>query len=254
MNRKYYITLVAFLAFVGAAAAQAGGVSGDAKVIYKKELTGGLIFHSDGWGATFRHGLHKTGSKRRVLSVDLINMKHPKEFKSYNPYYEDSKGYIYGKQNTFLILRPGYGQRRILFDKMRTRGVEVGFSWSVGPSLGFAKPVYLEIGYPSIPYQDIAIERYDPNEHYIDNIFGKAPGTKGLTELKLYPGAFGKFGLHFEYSNERDGIKALETGFAIDAYPERVPIMAELDDQNAQNKQYYFTFYIKILYGKKFFR
>lgn len=254
MNKNFYIILLALLCLSGSVSAQTAGSSSDAKVIYRKELTGGLIFHSDGWGATFRHGMHKTGSVRRVLSIDVLNMKHPKEFKSYNPYYEDSRGYVYGKSNSFLILRPGYGRRKILFDKMRSRGVEFGYFWSVGPSLGITKPVYLEIGYPSIPYEYIAIEKYDAEEHYVDNIFGKAPITKGLDELKLYPGAFAKFGLHFEYSNEKDGIKALETGIALDAFPERVPIMAEVEGQELRNKQYYVTFYIKILYGKKFFR
>ncbi len=254
MNKKYYISLVFLLAFVGISFGQAGGSSGDSKVIYRKELSGGLIFHSDGWGINFRHSLHKTGSRRRVLSVDLVNMKHAKEFKSFNPYYEDSKGYIYGKLNSFIILRPGYGQRKIVFDKMRSRGVEVGYFWSVGPSIGITKPVYLEIGYPSIPYDYIATERYDANEHYIDNIFGKAPGINGLSELKFHPGGFAKFGMHFEYSNEKDGIKALETGFVFDIYPDKIPIMAEIDEEQFENKQYYFTFYVNILFGKKFFR
>lgn len=249
MSKKIHIVLLAAFLIPLFSTAQVGGSSGDSKVIYKKELIGGLMFHSDGWGGTFRHSYHKTGSVRRVLSVDVLNMKHPKEFKSYNPYYEDSRGYIYGKLNSFIIVRPGYGQRKILFDKMRTRGVEFGYSWSVGPSLGFTKPIYLEIGYPAIPYEYIAIERYDASEHYIDNIFGKAPATKGLDELRFHPGIFGKFGLHFEYSDEKDGIKGIETGFALDAFNRQVPIMAEYE-----NKQFFFTFYLKLLYGKKFFR
>ena len=35
-----------------------------------------------------------TAADRVLFSLELVGMKHPKEVKSYNPYYEDSRGYF----------------------------------------------------------------------------------------------------------------------------------------------------------------
>ena len=253
MNFRSVVLTSIVLSFIGSALAQGGSASvGEGTVIYKKEITGGLIIHSDGWGLNLRLGQAMTAKTRRVFEFSAVTMKHPKEFKSFNPYYEDSKGYIFGKQNSFFVIRPSYGHRRVLFDKMRNRAVEVGFSWSIGPSVGFAKPIYLEIGHPAVPYEYITVEKYNSDEHFVDNIFGKAPSTKGLDEIKVYAGLHSRFGMHFEYANDKDAIKALEAGVALDAYPQEVPIMAELNE--VSNKQFFVTFYVNLLYGKKYFR
>ncbi len=248
-----FITLALLLPFVSIAQEKTddGGLVGtdDTQVIYSKERMGGIIFHSSGWGLNFKWGKNKGALKKRLIGLELVGMKHPKEYKSFNPYYEDSKGYFYGKQNAFYIFRPTFGQRHVLFEKIRKRGVEVNYVWALGPSVGLTKPVYLEIGHPAIPYEYISVEKYDSNEHYIDNIFGKAPVTRGLGELKMHPGIHAKFGFNFEYSPKNRGIKAIETGMTFDAYAEEVPIMALVD-----NQQFFFAFYINLLYGKKYFR
>lgn len=228
-----------------------GGIPsvGEGTVIYKKQLVGGVTIHSEGWGGLFKISQHVTAKRHREWALQVVNMKHPKEFKTFNPYYDDSKGYVFGKEHAFMLVRPTWGQRQVLFDKMRMRGVEFGYAYAVGPSVGLAKPVYLEIGHPSVPYEYITVERYDAQEHFTDNIFGKAPGTRGLDELKVYPGLHTRFGLYFEYANVKDGVKALEAGIATDVYPQKVPIMAVVD-----NKQVFFTFYLNLMLGKKYFR
>lgn len=222
---------------------------GPVKLHYPKEVVGGIIVHSNGYGITCRYGVHKTGFSRHIFGGDFVIMKHDKEVKSYNPWYEDSKGYIYGKENSFFILRGFYGQRYSFTDKIRERGVDVGVIWGIGPALGFTKPIYLEIGHPSVPYEYITVERYNSQEHYVDNIFGKAPGTKGLDELGFHPGVHVKAGLLFEYSPENEGIKALEIGVTLDAFAKKVPIMAL-----TENKQFFVSFYLNLLFGKKYLR
>lgn len=242
---SFCLTALSFSGF----AQRPSSSNGNGDVLYKKQLIGGLTIHSEGWGGIFKLGQHITAKKYREWSFQAVSMRHPKEFKTFNPYYDDSKGYVYGKQNSFFVIRPAWGQRQILFDKERARGVEVGFSYAVGPSLGFIKPVYLEIGHPTVPYKYITVEKYDPAEHFTDNIFGRASATRGLDELKIAAGIHSRFGLHFEYSGERDGIKALEAGVAVDAYPQRIPIMAIV-----QNKQIFLSFYLNLMIGKKYFR
>jgi len=223
----------------------------ETRVLYRKEMLGGIMIHGDGWGVNFYHGRHTTAKDRRMLGVEIASMKHPKEIKSFNPFYEDSRGYFYGKQNTMLILRPTFGGKHQIADKIRRSGVEVNYVWGIGPSLALIKPVYLQIGKPdNFPYDIIVTERYDPAVHDIQNIFGRASWFNGFGEMRIYPGGFGRFGFNFEHSGQASGIKAIEVGASMDAYPVVIPIMAELDD--VQNKQFFFQFYLAMQFGKKF--
>lgn len=218
---------------------------------FRKEMYGGIMLHGDGWGLNFFHAKHRTARDRRVLGVEVTGMKHPKEIKSYNPYYEDSRGYFYGKSNSLLIVRPTYGRKHQITDKIRRSGVELNFVWGVGPSLGLAKPVYLQIGNPDhFPYQTISTERYDPDVHDVQNIYGRATWFRGVDEVKVHLGGFGRMGLNFEHSGQTLGLKAIEVGVTADIYSTEVPIMAELEGVN--NKFLFFQFYLSLMFGKKF--
>lgn len=223
----------------------------EARVPFRREMYGGALLHGDGWGIHFHHAKYRTATDRRLLSVELVGMRHPKEVKSFNPYYEDSRGYFYGKLNTFTILRPTYGRKIQVTDKIRRSGVEINWIWGIGPSIGLLKPVYLEIGKPdNIPYESYAIERYDPAVHNVQNIYGRASWLNGLGELRPYLGGFGRTAMNFEYSGRTTGIKAIETGIAIDAYPVEVPIMAQFE--GVTNKRFFFQFYIAVQFGKRY--
>lgn len=219
-------------------------------VVYSRQMYGGLQLHSNGLGGFFKFGTYRNAKKIMIFGVDALYMKHPKEVKSFNPVYDESRSYVYGKTNNFYILRPSFGYKKVLTTKLRRSGVQVGYSLLFGPSLGITKPVYLEIGYPSIPYQYLAVERYDPSQHFFDDIYGRASGLNGLDELRLHPGGFLKFAFHFEYANEKDRLKGLETGVALDGYFNRVPIMAE--ELGAENNRFFLTFFLNFFFGKKY--
>lgn len=223
----------------------------EARILYRKELLGGIIVHGDGWGLLFQHVKHRTSRDRRVLGIDIVGMRHPKEVKSFNPYYEESRGYFYGKANTMMVLRPTFGGKHQIADKIRKTGVEVNTVWGIGPSLALLKPVYLQIGKPdNFPYETVVIERYDPNLHGVHNIYGRATWFRGVGELRPYPGVHGRFGFNFEHSGQASGVKALEIGATLDAYPEKLPIMAALE--GVENKRFFLQFYFALQFGKKF--
>lgn len=223
----------------------------ETRVPFRREIYGGAMIHGDGWGLNFYYGKHRNARDRTLYGVDIVGMKHPKEVKSFNPYYEDSRGYFYGKSNAMLIVRPTIGKKHQITDKIRRTGVELNYVWGIGPSLGLAKPVYLQIGKPdNIPYETFVVERYDPAIHNVQNIYGRASWFKGFGELGLYPGGFARLGLNFEYSGQTTGIKALEVGMSMDAYAVKVPIMAEVE--GVKNKQFFFEFYLAVLFGKKY--
>ncbi|MEP7171514.1 MAG: hypothetical protein ABI855_19240 [Bacteroidota bacterium] len=218
-------------------------------VLMKNELSFGISLHSNGWGLDFRRGKNLTVSKKRMIEIELVGMHHPKEIKSVNPYYENSKSFVYGKLNSLTVLRGAIGFQRVIAAKGERGGVEIRLNYTGGISLGFAKPVYLDIITNNINDPGVftlSTEKYDANKHSIDVIYGRASFTKGLDEIKVHPGIYGKLGFSFEYGSQDDDVKIIETGITIDAYDKTIPLMAL-----TQNNQLYFNFYINLLYGRK---
>ncbi len=257
---KKIISFTFMLCLAASAIAQQGEAIDGMQVLYKKEVYGGVSLNMNGYGAFITYGKYKGAYKLNLLSVDLNFVKHEKETKNWNQLNDpNARPYFYGKQNNFYTVRIAAGKKIILTPKLRSKGVQVAYSWQAGPSLGFTKPIYLEIIYftdgpISQPY--LEVEKFDPDIHYIDNIYGRASGLRGFDELKFHPGLFGKFAFNFDYSNDKQALKGIETGLAVDAFGKRIPIMAPkiLDDKpgNPRNHQVFVSAYINFFFGSKF--
>ena len=216
-------------------------------VLLRKEFTFGVNLHTSGWGLEIKRGRNITGFKKLMFEAQIVSMKHSKEFKQVNPYFENSKSFVYGKLNTFTIIRASTGVRHTIYSKADRTGVEVRFNYMGGVSLGILKPVYLEIFTRDNSVSGYTTEeKYHPDKHFVDNIYGRAPFTLGLDQIKFHPGAFAKAGFNFEYAPYHEDIKAVEVGAALDAYFTKAPIMAL-----TENKRFFLSFYITFLYGKK---
>lgn len=249
-----YPLLACALTLMFGARAQQSIYDDQDRTLYSREIYGGPLIHGGGWGGQIFYGKYRTAADRHLFGLEMVGMKHPKEVKSYNPYYEDSRGYFYGKLNSLLILRPTYGRKHRITEKIRKSGVELNYVWGVGPSFALLKPVYLQIGYradgqDNPPYDDIIEEKYDPAKHFANNIFGRASWFMGLGELGVVTGVFGRAALNFEYAGDNTGVKALEVGASLDAYPQKIPIMAEVE--GVENKQFFLEFYLALQFGGK---
>ena len=223
----------------------------DLKVMYRNESSFGLYVHTAGGiGLAYRRGYHVNGYRKRMLELEVQNFKHAKEIKSVNSNYQNSKGFIYGKLNSFLIIRPGIGYQNLLFEKTEKKNVEIRFSYFVGATLAFAKPVYLEIIRPTADpsVNVVSTERYDPDVDFPTNIYGKAAFFKGIDNTRLYPGGYAKAALSFEYGKRYNIIKAIETGAILDVYAVPLPMMAF-----SKKQQVYVSLYLKMVWGKKWF-
>lgn len=219
------------------------------RVLLRNEFAGGIILHSRGWGFHFRKGRNKTYFKSVLWEVDAVSLKSPKQIKTINPYFNNSKSYVYGKQNHVYVLRGGLGFKQLLNRKPYWGGIELRLIYFGGFSLGFAKPVYLYILNYSVESDDytIDIEKYDPEKHGLDNIYGRAPFINGIENTSLHPGIYGKIGLNFEFGEYNSSIKAVEVGAVIDYFPIAIEIMALNPSQAV-----FLTFYLEFSFGKRY--
>ncbi len=229
---------------------QIQGMGDEVKVLYRNEMVGGLLAHTySGFGLNLRRAKHVTGTRKRVTEGEFTYIRDPKEVKTVNPSFDNSKGFYFGKLNTLMVLRLGTGFQNVIYKKPEKSGVEIRYVTMIGFSLGIAKPVYLEILHQTAANTyTLSTEKYDPEKYTIDQIYGRAPFFKGFGESKLYPGGYAKLGLNFEYGSYDDAVKAIECGVVVDAYSSVIPIMA-----NETNRQVFIGLYINVLYGRKWF-
>jgi hypothetical protein len=217
-------------------------------IVYKEIYHAGLTIHSAGWGINYRRGKNITAYSYKFLDFSITGMKHPKEVKTFNPFYQNSSGYVYGKQNSLTILRAGVGKLKEINSKGDIGGFAVSYSYFFGPTIGFQKPVYLEVYYPDAGILDpnLRIERYDETKHFTDNIYGRAPFSNGLSEMRFVPGLYAAFNFNFEFGKSQQTIRMIETGAGIDLFSRKIPMMAF-----EENTPLFLSFHIRLLYGKR---
>lgn len=217
-------------------------------VLYRKEASFGITLHSQGFGIAYRNNKHLTGKSKRILEFDLLSMKHPKEIKSVNKYYEKPRGFVYGKLNSLAIFRGGLGLQKVVYQKDEAGNIEVRYNFCGGASLGFAKPVYLYIlEESSDPYTpDKILVKYKPEEHPLDVIYGKAPFGYAVERTRIHPGLYAKGGVSFDWADEDDKVRSLEIGLVADYYFSSIQLMAY-----SKATPIFTTIYATIAFGNK---
>ena len=121
----------------------------------------------------------------------------------------------------------------------------------LGGSLGITKPVYNDVlvdtDDPNI--KTVATKKYDPTDPHQQNVsdfYGPGNYFEGFDQLTLYPGAYGKFSLSFEYSTVHQKVAIIETGVVADGFLKTIPIMAY-----TKNNPYYVNLFVSLLWGGK---
>ena len=218
-------------------------------LLFRKELSASAIIHNNGWGIEFRAGKNRSIFNKLMFEANLIEMKDSKEIKSINPFFTNTRSYFYGKLNAVYMLRTGVGQQRMLNRKPYYGGVELRLFYSGGLSTAFAKPVYLNIiELEEGSYRYITItERYNPEDHFPDNIYGRASFFKGFNQLAVYPGIYAKAGLSVDFGTLNQRPKIIEAGVAFDLFPKGIPMMAFKDPD-----QFFMTLYLSFGIGKRY--
>lgn len=219
-----------------------GEIDTQDKIFFRNERTYAFNLNSNGWGFDFRYGKRINAYRHRLYEIQFAEMKHPKEFKSSNPYIYTQDRYVFGKLNTFMNIRGGYGLQRQLYEKYDKGGISIRRYFTTGISIGILKPVYYEVLYPR---DTIKEEKFDPVKHQLGDILGKASFFKGFNEITITPGINAKYGYTFEFSKRDDVFRAFELGAMLDFFLIKPEILSL-----AKNNNYYLTLFISYRFGR----
>ncbi len=220
------------------------------------EFSGGVRIMTDGYGIFVDKGYLKGGDAFgqknrdrlfhvRLLQFELSERKHPKEIRSSNgsPFGFQQNSYILGKINNFYQFKLGYGRRQMIAGKPDPGTISIHWVYVGGFSAGLLKPYYLNL-------QSSGETKYSENDELAfispNNIIGKAPFTKGFSEIKFVPGLYLRTGLHFDFATGRKGLMALEVGATGEYYTQKIPQMVGIDP-----KPYFFNMYASLQFGKR---
>ena len=213
---------------------------------YNKQNAFGVQLRTNGYGFFFEKGKMRSPRFTNTYSAEITEIKHPKEAKSGNTEGIFANTFIYGKINNFYQLKLGYGQQYIFGQKGNKNGIAVMGLVQGGLALGFLKPYILRIDNQNTEEE---IKYSDDNDAFLDRsiIIGSAGMFKGWDEVKLKPGAYVKTALRFDFGQHNESISAVEIGFSLDYYAQKIPILAIIDNK----QQVFYQGHIAFVFGNR---
>lgn len=227
-----------------------------AGIIYNREKTINLkITTNRGIAPGVEFGKLQTYYKTTCFHINAGDIRHPKEQRQSAPPSPNYslRPFIYGKRNNLLAVRMGWGAKRYYSEKARQKGVAMGISYALGPTLGILKPYYLALRRKSDnPTQSrVTYEKYsDENASaFLDNtlIVGAGAFTRGFSEISFLPGGNAMLAFHMDWGAFDEFVKALEVGVMADVFIKKAPLMVS----DAQNNRTFVNFFVNLQFGKR---
>lgn len=246
----YRYPFICLLIIISLNAFSQGELNDEARIVSGNEKSYAVLLNSNGWGINYRRGKRLDGFRKRLLDFDFSYIKHPKEIKTQNPYFENQKRFVFGKLNSLVTLRTGIGIQKEIYSKFDKGGIAIKYFYEAGISLALLKPVYYQVvdsekvsNNKRVLY--LSDQLFNHNIHQVSDIYSRSSFFKGINETKIKPGLFVKFGLSFVYSNLYEAINALETGVMVDVYASKIPIMA-----TDKNDPYIISLFVSYRFGR----
>ena len=261
-----FLSLMFFSSFAQQVVTDGENYYDDSKgIVYNKEFTVDLRLHTNGYALGVNIGTLKTFYLTRFFNFEIGEIKHVKQYRQSFDFQAPttnrvSRAFVFGKQNNLFVLRAGLGEKRYFSEKAKRKGLAIGVSYEGGVSLGLLKPYYLELR--TQPFDPIAGEIVIRSEKFseenadifldISKIYGASGFSKGLNEVKVLPGLHGKFSVHFDWGAFDEFVKAIEAGFMVDAFFQKVPIMVESPQvPNTENRPFFINLFLNLQLGKR---
>lgn len=188
-----------------------------------------------------RVGEIKKERKYHSLSIEFLNIKHPKEQKRQT---YTGEGVVYGKMNRLYAIRPMFGKEWIIFKKARKQGVQMNFLTNIGPSIGVVAPYMVKYKDPVTGLTETKQFTKEDYAQYSSRIEGTAAFTESISNASVIAGLAFKASLSFEFGVNKRSITGIEAGIMADAYTSDVQIMASSD-----NRSFYSAMFLTFFFG-----
>lgn len=224
---------------------------------YTHHFAGGAKLNSNGWSGALYLLKRKSAEASHLFQLYFSEIKHEKQIKqqatsSYKQFGTPAP-YVFGKINNLYTIQVGYGRELLLLPGVVEDNLSVSFRYSGGFSLALLKPYYLKLVYtdyannqpPVLKEQRFTDTTAEPFLN-TNNIFGAAAWSKGLTEIHPVPGLFSELSFAIEVANSKVLVQTITIGANGAYYPDKLPIMAELNVSNVQT-----SVFVGLSLGKK---
>ncbi len=229
-------------------------------ILYKYEKAIDVRVHTNGYAVAFNWGKIQNYYTTRYYQLELGFLKDARERRQNKNFnfigLGSSSDFIFGKQNHVVALRGGLGYKKYLSEKTKRRGVAVGYTWEVGPSLALLKPYYLDLVYLIESTEgntfELRSEKYTEEnaDKFLDrtgDIYGSSGFFTAFGDWDFIPGVQGKIALHLSSGAFDKKVRAVEMGILGDLFVKRVPVMVETDA--VSNKPFFINVYMNIHFG-----
>jgi len=214
---------------------------------YSEEISYGLQVNTVGGligGGMIKYAKKANENRFRLLSLELVNIKHPKEVRGVAS--PNASSFIFGKSNYLLSLRPQYGQEFLLFKKASEEGVHINAVVASGLSIGLTKPYYVYYDSTNLSGTTISLP-YTTNLRD-DYILGPGSFLDGINQISFHPGLHFKGGINFEFGRFNNNVVGIEVGFMIERFFSKSLVLMPRAEKINQFNSLYLTFY----YGRKY--
>ncbi len=227
-------------------------------IVYKEERSIDLRLHENGAAIAYNKGKIKAYDRTNYYQLEFGFMRDPRErAQSRVSSLGGSGTFTLGKINNVFNLRAGVGVKRYLSEKEKRKGVAVGYTYEIGPSLVLLKPYYIDVIEVEVIDNQMrpVIEtiRFDGTNQdqflNLSSVSGRSSFFRGFDELSVRAGIQGKVGAHIAMGAFDKSVKAFETGFMFDLFPTKIPIFIESDE--VKNLRYFVRVYFNIQLGSR---
>jgi hypothetical protein len=218
------------------------------EVITIKEWNFLLCLNSSGFGFGYQQGKTPYYKEKHLWEIEFSYYINHKAVLGRTPW--NGRAFSYGKMYDLFFLRGGYGYQRVITTKPYYGGVQIRYFFSLGATICFGLPTYLEIIYEDpVGYPYTETERYNPENQYhnnVLNIYGAARFFDLFHKIAVRPGFYGKTGLNFDFSKNPLKMQLLEVGVSMDMI---FPFIQQMAFN--RTKPAYFYGYVAYSFGKK---
>lgn len=209
-----------------------------------KDISLGIAASGKGVGFFFGSARQIREVRSLIRSLELGNLRHPREIDVVNTSIPNSAPYVFGKINRAYILRGLAGWRWQIAARSDRKSIGLHGHFSGGLSMAYMAPVYVDLLYIDNNSAYYRPTRYNPELNPQFLIGGRSAFNYGLGEGKVIPGIHLRMGLEARWGNFRNDYKQLGCGIMVDAFSKSLPIM-----YGQASKSVYSSFYLSFALG-----